>query len=64
MKIETICKQLDIPFHQVDFVKEYWLNVFSPSLEVWRRGGLNFLHFQKKKEKRKEKRKERKGEEF
>jgi len=29
---EKVCKQLSIPLHHVNFVKEYWLEVFQPTL--------------------------------
>lgn len=34
-----VCKTLQIPFHQVDFVKEYWINVFSEMVQDYE-GGL------------------------
>ncbi len=33
-----VCKQLDIPYYSVNFVKEYWERVFSRSLEDFRAG--------------------------
>ena len=33
-----VCKKLDIPLHRVDFVKEYWDNVFTYFLEELNKG--------------------------
>lgn len=33
-----VCQTLDIPFHQVSFVKEYWHEVFSNLLKEYERG--------------------------
>lgn len=33
-----ICKKLDIPLHRVDFVKEYWDNVFTYFLDELKKG--------------------------
>ena len=33
-----VCKKLDIPLHRVDFVKEYWDNVFKYFLEELKKG--------------------------
>ncbi|KAG8439893.1 hypothetical protein GDO86_005889 [Hymenochirus boettgeri] len=33
-----VCKMLDIPFHQVSYVKEYWHDVFSYFLKEYERG--------------------------
>ena len=33
-----VCNQLNIPLHRVDFVKEYWDNVFSYFLEELKKG--------------------------
>ncbi|XP_012680643.2 mitochondrial tRNA-specific 2-thiouridylase 1 [Clupea harengus] len=33
-----VCRQLDIPFHQVSYVKEYWHEVFSNLLKEYQRG--------------------------
>lgn len=33
-----VCCKLDIPFHQVSYVKEYWLEVFSNMLNEYHRG--------------------------
>jgi len=39
---ERICQHLDIPFRQVDFVKEYWNEVFTPLLEGYQNGETPF----------------------
>ena len=33
-----VCKQLDIPLHRVDFIKEYWDDVFTYFLEELKKG--------------------------
>jgi len=33
-----VCKKLDIPLHRVDFVKEYWDNIFTYFLEELKKG--------------------------
>ncbi|XP_069021045.1 mitochondrial tRNA-specific 2-thiouridylase 1 isoform X2 [Embiotoca jacksoni] len=33
-----VCQTLDIPFHQVSYVKEYWLEVFSNLLKEYEKG--------------------------
>ncbi|KCV72326.1 hypothetical protein H696_01721 [Fonticula alba] len=33
-----VCRLLDIPFHEVDFVKEYWLDVFQQFLDGYAAG--------------------------
>ncbi|XP_069556384.1 mitochondrial tRNA-specific 2-thiouridylase 1 isoform X2 [Brachyistius frenatus] len=33
-----VCQTLDIPFHQVSYVKEYWLEVFSNVLKEYEKG--------------------------
>ncbi|AWO97951.1 putative mitochondrial tRNA-specific 2-thiouridylase 1 [Scophthalmus maximus] len=33
-----VCRTLDVPFHQVSFVKEYWHEVFSYLLKEYERG--------------------------
>ncbi|CAH2278258.1 mitochondrial tRNA-specific 2-thiouridylase 1 isoform X1 [Pelobates cultripes] len=33
-----VCKKLDIPFHQVSYIKEYWHDVFSNFLNEYERG--------------------------
>jgi len=33
-----VCKELDIPLHRVDFIKEYWDNVFTYFLEELKKG--------------------------
>ena len=33
-----VCKKLDIPLHRVDFVKEYWDNVFTYFLDELKKG--------------------------
>jgi tRNA-specific 2-thiouridylase len=35
---EKVCKRLEIPFKQVNFVKEYWNEVFTPLLHDYERG--------------------------
>eukprot|EP00026_Physarum_polycephalum_P006834 Phypoly_transcript_06887.p1 GENE.Phypoly_transcript_06887~~Phypoly_transcript_06887.p1 ORF type:complete len:566 (+),score=102.95 Phypoly_transcript_06887:54-1700(+) len=35
---QDVCKLLDIPFKQVDFVKEYWHEVFTDFLEGYKKG--------------------------
>ena len=34
----AVCKKLDIPLHRVDFVKEYWDNVFTYFLDELKKG--------------------------
>lgn len=34
----AVCKELDIPLHRVDFIKEYWDNVFTYFLEELKKG--------------------------
>lgn len=34
----AVCKKLDIPLHRIDFVKEYWDNVFTYFLEELKKG--------------------------
>ncbi|XP_053572582.1 mitochondrial tRNA-specific 2-thiouridylase 1 isoform X2 [Bombina bombina] len=33
-----VCQKLDIPFHQVSYVKEYWMDVFSYFLNEYEKG--------------------------
>ena len=33
-----VCKELDIPLHRIDFIKEYWDNVFTYFLEELKKG--------------------------
>lgn len=35
---KKVCERLDIPLHRVDFVKEYWDNVFTYFLEELKKG--------------------------
>ncbi len=35
---KKVCEELDIPLHRVDFIKEYWDNVFSYFLEELKKG--------------------------
>ncbi len=35
---QAVCEKLDIKLHRVDFVKEYWDNVFEYFLEEYKRG--------------------------
>ncbi|XP_008291021.1 mitochondrial tRNA-specific 2-thiouridylase 1 isoform X2 [Stegastes partitus] len=53
-----VCQSLDIPFHQVSYVKEYWHDVFSNLLKEYEKGGtpnpdiicnkhIKFNHFHK-----------------
>uniref|UniRef100_UPI0037E94665 mitochondrial tRNA-specific 2-thiouridylase 1 n=1 Tax=Semicossyphus pulcher TaxID=241346 RepID=UPI0037E94665 len=53
-----VCQILDIPFHQVSYVKEYWHEVFSNLLKEYEKGGtpnpdilcnkhIKFNHFHK-----------------
>uniref|UniRef100_A0A3Q1B580 Mitochondrial tRNA-specific 2-thiouridylase 1 n=1 Tax=Amphiprion ocellaris TaxID=80972 RepID=A0A3Q1B580_AMPOC len=53
-----VCQSLDIPFHQVSYVKEYWHEVFSNLLKEYEKGRtpnpdilcnkhIKFNHFQK-----------------
>ena len=39
---EKICNHLDIPFRHVNFVKEYWNEVFTPLLETYAQGETPF----------------------
>ena len=39
---EKICDHIQIPFRQVNFVKEYWNEVFNPLLEDYQRGETPF----------------------
>jgi tRNA-specific 2-thiouridylase len=36
--VSQVCEQLDIPFYSVNFVREYWENVFSPCLTEYENG--------------------------
>lgn len=33
-----VCQELDIPLHRVDFIKEYWDNVFTYFLDELKKG--------------------------
>ena len=33
-----VCQKLDIRLHVVDFIKEYWTNVFEPFLDDYQQG--------------------------
>ncbi|XP_042227628.1 mitochondrial tRNA-specific 2-thiouridylase 1-like isoform X2 [Homarus americanus] len=35
---EWVCRRLDIPFHEVNFVKEYWNDVFMYMIEEYKAG--------------------------
>ena len=35
---KIVCEQLDIPLHRVDFIKEYWDNVFKYFLDELEKG--------------------------
>ncbi|XP_071524815.1 mitochondrial tRNA-specific 2-thiouridylase 1 isoform X1 [Panulirus ornatus] len=35
---EWVCRRLDIPFHEVNFVKEYWHEVFTHMIEEYKAG--------------------------
>ncbi|KAG5182687.1 tRNA-specific 2-thiouridylase, partial [Tribonema minus] len=36
--VQRVCRQLQIPCHSVNFSKEYWHDVFAPSLDVFSQG--------------------------
>jgi tRNA-specific 2-thiouridylase len=36
--VVAVCDHLNIPYYTIDFVEEYWQNVFAPALEVFSRG--------------------------
>lgn len=36
--VQKVCQQLDIPCHHVDFVKEYWQDVFEKTLDDYAHG--------------------------
>ncbi|PAV23972.1 tRNA 5-methylaminomethyl-2-thiouridylate-methyltransferase [Pyrrhoderma noxium] len=36
--VQRVCRQLDIPHKLIDLSKEYWNNVFEPSLRLWEAG--------------------------
>mmetsp|Transcript_20136 Transcript_20136/g.28865 ORF Transcript_20136/g.28865 Transcript_20136/m.28865 type:complete len:398 (-) Transcript_20136:83-1276(-) len=38
--MREVCNRLQIPYHEVDFVKEYWVDVFTPFLESYKSGIL------------------------
>uniref|UniRef100_A0A7S3R6C2 tRNA-5-taurinomethyluridine 2-sulfurtransferase n=1 Tax=Dunaliella tertiolecta TaxID=3047 RepID=A0A7S3R6C2_DUNTE len=35
----AVCRALGIPFHEVDFVRQYWGQVFSDFIDTYRKGG-------------------------
>jgi len=39
---ERICNHIGVPFRHVNFVKEYWSEVFEPTLETYTRGQTPF----------------------
>ena len=36
--VQNVCRALDVPSHQINFVKEYWNDVFAPTLEGYDNG--------------------------
>jgi len=36
--MREVCRRLDIPAHDVDFVKEYWNEVFLPFIDAYQSG--------------------------
>lgn len=35
---KNVCNRLDIPFHNVEFIKDYWVDVFQPFLDAYSSG--------------------------
>lgn len=38
LDVQKVCKQLDIPCTKVEFIKEYWNNVFTEMLDTYKKG--------------------------
>ncbi len=36
--VVRVCEQIDIPYYSVNFVKEYWDNVFKQFMEEFKHG--------------------------
>ncbi|KAF9447429.1 5-methylaminomethyl-2-thiouridylate-methyltransferase [Macrolepiota fuliginosa MF-IS2] len=36
--VQQVCRKLDIPCQMIDLSREYWNNVFEPSLQLWESG--------------------------
>lgn len=36
--MQEVCRRLNIPSHDVNFVRQYWNEVFSPFIEAYRSG--------------------------
>ena len=36
--VQNVCNELNIPYHQINFVKEYWQEVFAPTLNGYDQG--------------------------